>query len=83
MVRVPKDQHAQLLAEAHVRPMDFTGRSLAGFVYLSAAGTASAAALRRWVSLAERAALEAPAAGMKPRIARRGRKSRPDRPRRK
>lgn len=83
MVRVPKDQHAQPLAEAHVRPMDFTGRSLAGFVYLSAAGTASAAALRRWVSLAERAALEAPAAGMKPRIARRGRKSRPDRPRRK
>ena len=64
MVRVPKEQHVQLLTEPHVRPMDFTGRSLAGFVYVGAAGTASGAALRRWVSLAEGVA--AAATGARP-----------------
>jgi TfoX/Sxy family transcriptional regulator of competence genes len=80
MVRVPKEQHAQMLTEPHVRPMDFTGRSLQGFVYVAEAGTGSAAALRRWVSLAERVAVQA--AGAKPRrrkVRPRGRVSRPDR----
>lgn len=58
MVQVPKDQDGQLLTEPHVRPMDFTGRSLKGFVYVSAAGTKSEAALRRWVALGEQVALE-------------------------
>ncbi|MGE3840782.1 MAG: TfoX/Sxy family protein [Vicinamibacterales bacterium] len=62
MVRVPKDQHAQLLTEPHVRPMDFTVRSLAGFVYVSATGTKSDAALRRWVALGVQVALEATSA---------------------
>lgn len=81
MVRVPKEQHAQLLTEPHVRPMDFTGRSLQGFVYVAEAGTGSAAALRRWVSLAERIAVQATAAGAKPHLRRprrRGQVSRPD-----
>lgn len=56
MVRVPKDQHAQLLKEPHVRPMDFTGRSLAGFVYVSAAGMRSDATLQRWLAVGERVA---------------------------
>lgn len=60
MVRVPKEQHAHLLTEPHVRPMDFTGRSLAGFVYVSAAGTSSTPALRRWVQLGQQAASQAP-----------------------
>jgi hypothetical protein len=38
MVRVPKEGHAQALRQPHVRPMDFTGRSLKGFVYVSATG---------------------------------------------
>ena len=59
MVRVPKDQHAQLLTEPNVRPMDFTGRSLAGFVYVSAAGTGPTPALRRWVQLGQQAAGQA------------------------
>lgn len=59
MVRVPKAQHAQLLTEPNVRPMDFTGRSLAGFVYVSAAGTRSTSALRRWVQLGQQAASQA------------------------
>ena len=85
MVRVPKDQHAQMLTELHVRPMDFTGRSLPGFVYVSEAGTESAAALGWWVSVAERVAAEAAAAGAKPRVrkpARHKRQSRSDRPER-
>lgn len=59
MVRVPKDEHAQMLGAPHVRPMDFTGRSLKGFVYVSASGTTSAAALRRWVGLGRQAAAQA------------------------
>lgn len=59
MVRVPKEQHAELLTEPHVRPMDFTGRSLAGFVYVSATGTTSTPALRRWVQLGQQAASQA------------------------
>ena len=61
MVRVPKEGHAQVLRQPHVRPMDFTGRSLKGFVYVSAAGTKSAAALRRWVTLGRQVATSAAA----------------------
>ena len=32
MVRVPKDAYESALAENHVRPMDFTGRPMKGFV---------------------------------------------------
>lgn len=62
MVRVPKEQHERVLTEAHVRPMDFTGRSLRGFVYVSAAGTESPAALRRWIAVAAQVARQAPPA---------------------
>jgi TfoX/Sxy family transcriptional regulator of competence genes len=69
MVRVPKDEHARALREPHVRPMDFTGRSLKGFVYVSAPGTRSGAALRRWVALGRQVATQAAAetAGQSPR----------------
>lgn len=77
MVRVPKEKHAQILSELDVRPMDFTGRSLTGFVYVSATGTKTAATLRRWVALGARA-VEALAAAPKPtprrRTARRARR---------
>lgn len=58
MVRVPKEQHAQALRRPHVRPMDFTGKSLAGFVYVSAAGIRSTAALRRWVAMGRQVAAQ-------------------------
>ena len=61
MVRVPKERHAQTLLQPHVRPMDFTGRPLTGFIYVSAAGTASAAALRKWITLGQQAATVATA----------------------
>ena len=36
MVRVGPEQHAELLALPHARPMDFTGRPMKGFVFVAA-----------------------------------------------
>ncbi len=49
MVRVGPDRYEQALAEPHARPMDFTGRPLAGMVYVDAKGYRSDAALAKWV----------------------------------
>lgn len=38
MARVGKDAWAAAVAHPHAREMDFTGKSLKGFVYVSAAG---------------------------------------------
>jgi TfoX/Sxy family transcriptional regulator of competence genes len=54
MVRVGPDGDGAALAEPHVRPMDFTGRPLKGFVYVSSDGLATEAALRRWVETSTR-----------------------------
>jgi TfoX/Sxy family transcriptional regulator of competence genes len=50
MVRVAKDKYAAALRRRHVRPMDFTGRPLAGFVYVSAQGLRTTSALEAWVA---------------------------------
>jgi TfoX/Sxy family transcriptional regulator of competence genes len=52
MVRVGPDRHEASLAEAHVRPMDFTGRPMKGYVFVGAKGTKSQDAVRKWVELA-------------------------------
>lgn len=49
MVRVGPDAEARALSRRHARPMDFSGRPLRGFVFVSAQGLASARALRSWV----------------------------------
>src|SRR5712691_3014080 len=49
MVRVGPDQYEEALAQPHARPMDFTGRPLAGMVYVAPAGLRRAAALAKWV----------------------------------
>ena len=51
MVRVGPDQHANALARPHAREMDFTGKSLTGFVYVDPAGFESDEALASWVQL--------------------------------
>jgi hypothetical protein len=38
MVRVPLDEFDAVLRRQHVRPMDFTGKPLRGFVYVSPSG---------------------------------------------
>ena len=58
MVRVPDDEFNAVVRRRHVRPMDFTGRPLRGFVYVSPPGFHTAAALRTWLSRGERVAEE-------------------------
>jgi hypothetical protein len=61
MVRLPIDEFDAALQRRHVRPMDFTGRPLKGFVYVSPSGVATAASLRAWLARGERAAKSATA----------------------
>jgi TfoX/Sxy family transcriptional regulator of competence genes len=48
MVRVGPDRYAAALDEPHVRPMDFTGRPMVGYVYVAAAGVRTTAAVAAW-----------------------------------
>ena len=52
MVRVDTADHEALVREPGARPMDFTGRPMPGFLYVEGLGTATTAALRRWVDRA-------------------------------
>ena len=56
MVRVADEQFDEVVRGRHVRPMDFTGRPMRGFVYVSPPGFRTAAALRAWLSHGERVA---------------------------
>ena len=58
MVRVADDQFDEVVRRPHVRPMDFTGRPMRGFVYVSPPGFRTAAALRAWLSRGERVATQ-------------------------
>ncbi|HEY7288486.1 MAG TPA: TfoX/Sxy family protein [Vicinamibacterales bacterium] len=49
MVRVREKDMSSALRRAHVRPMDFTGKPLRGFVYVGAAGVTKDSSLREWV----------------------------------
>ena len=54
VVRVVEDEMAAALGRPHVRPMDFTGRPLRGFVYVAARAIPTAAARRAWWPRASR-----------------------------
>ena len=73
MVRVPLDEFDALAGNRHVRPMDFTGTPLRGFVYVSPSGCSTAASLRVWLTQGERAAKLAPP-GRAKRNSRQGRR---------
>jgi TfoX/Sxy family transcriptional regulator of competence genes len=49
MVRVGPEAYEAALARPHVRPMDFTGRPLTGYVYVSASGSRTEDAVVGWV----------------------------------
>jgi TfoX/Sxy family transcriptional regulator of competence genes len=51
MVRVGPERHEQALAQPHVRPMDFTGRPMSGYVFVAPAGISDDAGLARWVKM--------------------------------
>ena len=48
-VRILDEEMPSALRRAHVRPMDFTGRPLRGFVYVASQGVATDDSLREWV----------------------------------
>ncbi|MCH7498167.1 MAG: TfoX/Sxy family protein [Candidatus Marinimicrobia bacterium] len=52
MVRLADEEHAEALAQPHVRAMDFTGRPMKGFIYVDSEGTAEDEALGHWVGRA-------------------------------
>ena len=49
MVRVGPERHQEALALPNVRPMEFTGRSMAGYVFVGPAATTTEAAVAPWV----------------------------------
>lgn len=49
VVRVGPDAYEDALAQPHARTMDFTGRPLTGFVYVSPDGHDTPADLRAWI----------------------------------
>ncbi len=52
MLRLGADQAKQALEKPHVRPMDFTGRPMKGFVFVAMPGVRTEAKLRQWLGLA-------------------------------
>ena len=52
MVRVNPDNYCQLLGEPGAEPMDFTGKPMRGFLYVTSAGISTSSGLRVWVSRA-------------------------------
>jgi TfoX/Sxy family transcriptional regulator of competence genes len=49
MVRVGPDAHARALERRHVRPMDFTGKPMTGYVYVAPDGVSEDDELESWV----------------------------------
>ena len=49
MVRIGPDQTDEVLSMPHVRPMDFTGKPMNGFIYVARAGLTSEDEVARWV----------------------------------
>jgi len=49
VVRVMADEVTRVMKQRHVRPMDFTGRPLRGFVYVAPGGYRTAADLESWL----------------------------------
>ena len=50
VIRVGPQHHDRALSRKHTRPMDFTGKPMTGYIYVSEAGYKRKADLERWVS---------------------------------
>ena len=66
MVRLDHEMAAASLRRRHVRPMDFTGKPMRGFLYVDAPGIATTAKLRDWVRRATAHAESLPVKGATP-----------------
>jgi TfoX/Sxy family transcriptional regulator of competence genes len=61
VVRVGSDLYEQALSQPHARPMDFTGRSMKGLVFVDRPGYRTTKSLREWVRNGVRFVLSLPA----------------------
>ena len=52
MVRLSVDDHEGALKRPHVRPMDFTGRPMKGFVFVGPEGVKTPRQVQAWVNRA-------------------------------
>jgi hypothetical protein len=50
MIRVGPDRYQRVLGRSHAREMDFTGRSMKGFVFVQPAGIRTSRSLATWVA---------------------------------
>ena len=50
MVRVGPERHEEALRRPHVRPMDFTGRPMKGYVFVGTAGCGTQRQVEGWVA---------------------------------
>ena len=53
MARVGPDAYSEALQRSHAREMDFTGRSMKGFVYVDPDGFAEDDQLQGWIDLCQ------------------------------
>ena len=53
MARVGPDAYEEALRRPHAREMDFTGKSIKGFVYVEPVGFAEDEQIQEWISLCE------------------------------
>ncbi len=60
MLRVPKESYQDILKRKHVVEMDFTGRTLKGFVYVEKSGLKTDASLQEFVEIARQAVEQLP-----------------------
>lgn len=51
VLRVGANRYEEALQDPHCRPMDFSGRTMTGFVYIDSPGLQEDADLRRWLEL--------------------------------
>ena len=49
MVRVGPEKYEKALSEKHVKPMDFTGKPMRGYVYVESAGFETEKNLKKWI----------------------------------
>jgi TfoX/Sxy family transcriptional regulator of competence genes len=49
VARIGTGGYEKALKEPHVRPMDFTGRAMRGYVYVGRSGTKAGSALKKWL----------------------------------
>ena len=68
VVRVGPDNHESALTQKYTRPMDFTGKPMAGYIYVSEAGCRRKADLGRWVLQGVRFVQSLPPKTLRPKV---------------